>query len=60
MINFEILIGNLSIKENVEEKIESILIRDDLNFELIEYYRQVLNAVKITKKLDFNPYIKNI
>ena len=49
---FYFVLGNLSTSENIEEKIENILTRDDLDFEWIEYYRQVLNAVKITKKLD--------
>jgi len=55
-INFEILIGNLSISENVEENLESLLAslvgRSDFHFSSIEYYREVLNALKITKKLD--------
>lgn len=55
-INFEILIGNLNTNENIEEALEnmlqSIISREDFTFESIEYYREVLNALKITKKLD--------
>ena len=55
-INFETLIGNLITSENIEEALEtmlqSITARDDFAFEALEYYKQVLNALKITKKLD--------
>ena len=50
------LSGNLSTNENTEENLEnlinSIMCRTDFRLESIEYYREVLNALKITKKLD--------